>query len=101
MASIVGDADTMGKLVGDDRNSCTASESKAASGIELSIGRSGGSRSLHAIEAAGALPSKAAVHRLVAVTLAGLRPTWALHGGGLHGVGPRACASAAILPPVG
>ncbi|WP_031511352.1 TetR/AcrR family transcriptional regulator [Streptomyces megasporus] len=29
---------------------------------------------LHALTAAGSLPSKAAVHRLVAVTLAGLRP---------------------------
>ncbi|MEU2334684.1 TetR/AcrR family transcriptional regulator [Streptomyces sp. NPDC013172] len=30
---------------------------------------------LHALTAAGGLPSEAAVHRLVAVTLAGLRPT--------------------------
>ncbi|MFF0794657.1 TetR/AcrR family transcriptional regulator [Streptomyces spiralis] len=30
---------------------------------------------LHALGAAGSLPSKAAVHRLVAVTLAGLRPS--------------------------
>lgn len=30
---------------------------------------------VHALTAAGTLPSKAAVHRLVAVTLAGLRPT--------------------------
>jgi AcrR family transcriptional regulator len=30
---------------------------------------------LHALAAAGTLPSEAAVHRLVAVTLAGLRPT--------------------------
>jgi AcrR family transcriptional regulator len=29
---------------------------------------------IHALAAAGSLPSKAAVHRLVAVTLAGLRP---------------------------
>jgi hypothetical protein len=29
---------------------------------------------LHALQAASALPSKAAVHRLVRVTLAGLRP---------------------------
>jgi hypothetical protein len=29
---------------------------------------------LHALAAAGSLPSKAAVHRLVTVTLAGLRP---------------------------
>ena len=29
---------------------------------------------LHALSAAGGLPSKAAVHRLVTVTLAGLRP---------------------------
>lgn len=31
---------------------------------------------LHALTAAGGLPSKAAVHRLVAVTLAGLRARW-------------------------
>jgi hypothetical protein len=29
---------------------------------------------LHALGAAGSLPSKAAVHRLVTVTLAGLQP---------------------------
>ncbi len=31
---------------------------------------------LHALAAAGSLPSEAAVRRLVTVTLAGLRPTW-------------------------
>jgi hypothetical protein len=31
---------------------------------------------LHALQAAGSLPTEAAVHRLVALTLAGLRPSW-------------------------